>query len=88
MFKSPRSLNLNTFKRRGGMKEMDPKLAMYLGYLTISMVLTAWVSRSLYRNGQVFLEDALGNERLAPLPDLSTGPLLATETASAGHLGI
>jgi hypothetical protein len=44
---------------------MDPKLAMYLGYLTLSLALTAWVSRSLYRNGQVFLDDALGNERLA-----------------------
>ena len=44
---------------------MDPKLAMYLGYLTLSLVLTAWVSRTLYRNGQVFLDDALGNERLA-----------------------
>jgi hypothetical protein len=44
---------------------VDPKLAMYLGYLTLSLVLTAWVSRSLYRNGQVFLDDALGNERLA-----------------------
>lgn len=44
---------------------MDPKLAMYLGYLVLSLALTAWVSRSLYRNGQVFLDDALGNERLA-----------------------
>lgn len=44
---------------------MDPKLAMYLGYLALSIALTAWVARSLYRNGQVFLDDALGNERLA-----------------------
>ena len=44
---------------------MDPKLAMYLGYLVLSLALTAWVSRSLYRNGQVFLDDALGDERLA-----------------------
>jgi hypothetical protein len=38
---------------------------MYLGYLTISLVLTAWVAGTLFRNGQVFLDDALGNERLA-----------------------
>jgi hypothetical protein len=44
---------------------VDPKLAMYLAYLALSLALTAWVSRSLYRNGQVFLDDALGNERLA-----------------------
>jgi hypothetical protein len=44
---------------------MDPKLIMYLGYLTLSLTLTAWVSRTLYRNGQVFLDDALGDERLA-----------------------
>src|SRR5437667_10697827 len=44
---------------------MDPKLAMYLAYLLFSAGLTAWVARVLYRNGQVFLDDALGNERLA-----------------------
>jgi len=44
---------------------VDPKLIMYLSYLTLSLVLTAWVSRTLFRNGQVFLDDALGNERLA-----------------------
>lgn len=50
---------------KNGADAVDPKLAMYLGYLTLSLVLTAWVSRSLYRNGQVFLDDALANERLA-----------------------
>lgn len=44
---------------------MDAKLIMYLGYLTLSLALTAWVSRILFRNGQVFLDDALGDERLA-----------------------
>jgi hypothetical protein len=44
---------------------VDPKLIMYLSYLTLSLVLTAWVSRTLFRNGQVFLDDALGDERLA-----------------------
>ena len=44
---------------------MDPKLAMYLAYLLFSAGLTAWVARVLYRNGQVFLDDALHDERLA-----------------------
>jgi hypothetical protein len=44
---------------------VDPKLIMYLSYLTLSLALTAWVSRTLFRNGQVFLDDALGDERLA-----------------------
>jgi hypothetical protein len=44
---------------------VDPKLVMYLAYLALSLTLTAWVSRTLFRNGQVFLDDALGNERLA-----------------------
>ena len=38
---------------------------MDLGYLAISIGLTAWVARTLFRNGQVFLDDALGSERLA-----------------------
>ena len=44
---------------------MDPKLLMYIAYLLLSAGLTAWVARVLFRNGQVFLDDALGNERLA-----------------------
>jgi hypothetical protein len=44
---------------------MDPKLLMYVGYLTLSLLLTAWVARTLFRNGQVFLDDALGDKRLA-----------------------
>ena len=44
---------------------MEPKLSMYLLYLAISIGLTAWVSRALFRNGQVFLDDAFRNERLA-----------------------
>jgi hypothetical protein len=42
-----------------------PKLWMYLLYLLLSIALTAWVARTLFRNGQVFLDDALGSERLA-----------------------
>src|SRR2546423_687269 len=44
---------------------MDPKLVMYIGYLLLSAGLTAWVARVLFHNGQVFLDDALGDERLA-----------------------
>jgi hypothetical protein len=44
---------------------MDLKLVMYIAYLLISVGLTAWVARVLFRNGQVFLDDALGDERLA-----------------------
>src|SRR2546421_593524 len=51
---------------------MGTKLLMYIAYLLLSAGLTAWVARVLFRNGQVFLDDALGNERLArsvnPLP--------------------
>jgi hypothetical protein len=44
---------------------MTPKLAMYLGYLVITVGLTIWVARTLFRNGQVFLRDALASEELA-----------------------
>jgi hypothetical protein len=44
---------------------MAAKTWMDLSYLLISVGLTAWVARTLFRNGQVFLDDAFGNERLA-----------------------
>jgi len=44
---------------------MAAKTWMDLSYLLISVGLTAWVARTLFRNGQVFLDDALGSERLA-----------------------
>ena len=44
---------------------MAAKTWMDLSYLAISIGLTAWVARTLFRNGQVFLDDALGSERLA-----------------------
>src|SRR5262245_56168217 len=44
---------------------MTPKVAMYVVYLLISIGLTIWVGRTLFRNGKVFLEDAFGDERLA-----------------------
>src|SRR5690242_4897711 len=65
MFKYARMVGatLNVFKKKG-----DPMAArtwMDLSYLLISVGLTAWVARTLFRNGQVFLDDALGSERLA-----------------------
>ena len=44
---------------------MDLKLGTYLLYLAISIVLTVWVARTLLKNGQVFLDDAFGDGRLA-----------------------
>ncbi len=38
----------------------------YLAYLAISIALTVWVARTLYKNGRIFLVDSfLGNEGLA-----------------------
>jgi len=35
-------------------------------YLVLSILLTIWVARTLYRNGRIFLVDAfIGNEKLA-----------------------
>jgi hypothetical protein len=44
---------------------VDLKLATYLIYLAVSIALTWWVARTLFRNGQVFLDEALRDERLA-----------------------
>jgi hypothetical protein len=41
-------------------------VSTYLVYLIISIALTVWVARTLYRNGHVFLVDVFhGNESLA-----------------------
>jgi len=41
-------------------------VACYCSYLLISIALTVWVARTLYRSGRVFLLDAFrGNEGLA-----------------------
>jgi hypothetical protein len=38
----------------------------YAAYLTVSLGVTAWVARTLFKNGAVFLEDAFhGNVKLA-----------------------
>lgn len=45
---------------------MDPKIATYLAYLAISIGMTIWVARTLFRNGRVFLVDVFhGNDELA-----------------------
>src|SRR5581483_4615558 len=44
---------------------MDPKLGMYVGYLTITICLTIWVARTLFRNGQLFLRDAFASDEIA-----------------------
>lgn len=45
---------------------MDLTVVAYVVYLLISVALTAWVARTLSRNGKVFLADVLkGNEKLA-----------------------
>lgn len=45
---------------------MDHTVAAYIVYLTVSVVLTVWVARTLHKNGRAFLVDAFnGNEGLA-----------------------
>src|SRR5215831_2919962 len=45
---------------------MNVVVATYLLYLAISIGLTVWVARTLFKNGRVFLVDAFhGNEPLA-----------------------
>jgi hypothetical protein len=48
--------------------EIDPQLVLaeYFAYLFISVAMTIWVARTLYKHGRVFLVDAFaGNEKLA-----------------------
>lgn len=44
---------------------MEPKLWMYIGYLIITICLTVWVARTLFRNGQLFLRDAFASDEIA-----------------------
>lgn len=46
---------------------MTPIVWTYLSYLTISIMLTIWVARTLHKNGRIFLVDAFGGN--APLAD-------------------
>src|SRR6478752_2930443 len=45
---------------------MTPIVWTYISYLTLSILLTVWVARTLHKNGRIFLVDAFGgNEPLA-----------------------
>jgi hypothetical protein len=44
---------------------MDPKVWMYLVYLTVSVGLTIWVATTLSRNGLLFLADVFADTKLA-----------------------
>lgn len=45
---------------------MTPTLYTYLAYIVLSIGLTVWVARTLFRNGRLFLVDVFGgNEELA-----------------------
>jgi len=45
---------------------MTPIVWTYLSYLTISIALTVWVARTLFKSGRIFLVDSFqGNEPLA-----------------------
>ncbi|MES4888373.1 hypothetical protein [Streptomyces sp. NPDC096012] len=45
---------------------MDRTVIAYVIYLVVSIALTAWVARTLSRNGRIFLSDVLhGDEKLA-----------------------
>jgi hypothetical protein len=45
---------------------MTPIVWTYLTYLSISILLTVWVARTLHKNGRIFLVDAFGgHEALA-----------------------
>lgn len=45
---------------------MEPRMAMYVAYVAISVGMTVWVAQTLFRNGRVFLVDVFaGNEKLA-----------------------
>ncbi len=45
---------------------MNPTVWLYLIYLTVSIILTVWVARTLHKNGRIFLVDRFnGNEPMA-----------------------
>jgi hypothetical protein len=45
---------------------MTPIVWTYISYLSLSVLLTAWVARTLHKNGRIFLVDSFaGNEPLA-----------------------
>lgn len=46
---------------------MNPTLATYIAYLTLSITLTVWVGHTLHKHGRIFLVDAF--DRNEPLAD-------------------
>ena len=45
---------------------MTTPVYIYIAYTIISIAMTAWVARTLYKNGRIFLVDAFGgNEKMA-----------------------
>lgn len=68
-------LELNAFKiafkesgnaESGGRRGIMYVVGCYLSYLAISIAVTVWVARTLYRSGRIFLLDAFhGNAALA-----------------------
>ena len=44
---------------------MNPTLVTYAAYVVISVCLTIWVARTLFKNGRVFLVDVFRDEALA-----------------------
>jgi hypothetical protein len=59
---------LNTFSLPHFEEEttMNTIVTTYLGYLALSIALTVWVARTLFKNGRIFLVDVFaGNEVLA-----------------------
>src|SRR4051812_35514130 len=45
---------------------MNATVYSYLIYITISVILTIWVARTLHKNGRIFLVEAFrGNEQMA-----------------------
>jgi hypothetical protein len=44
---------------------MNPTVLTYIAYLALSIGLTVWVARTLFKSGAYFLEEALGNRELA-----------------------
>jgi hypothetical protein len=57
---------LNGFKSFAKEADMDILVTTYLVYLAMSICLTIWVARTLFKNGRVFLVDVFhGNDALA-----------------------
>ncbi len=45
---------------------MTTPVYIYIAYTIISIAMTAWVARTLYKNGRIFLVDAFGgNQKMA-----------------------